>query len=265
MSAGQWAFWLALAGFIAAAGKFLDDYHITSVTKSRARDVLVQWFMWIDGQKVPDLGGLVLRAMRSFLKIRRILLLAIGLAAAYWAILSAFYLGREVFGPANEQSYTVYILFWVPLDESAPYWLAYLATIIIPSISGLAAMAYFFHRASITGRDIWRFAFLSVGILVAPMFAILSVFGTLLIYGMDAVTLSIIFMAAMASFALPAFLAICTMALILVRNMVRLAQLVLLQVFDVASSPQKSPFAYASSVFALLILAVKVIQVALTS
>jgi hypothetical protein len=143
MSAGQWAFWLALAGFIAAAGKFLDDYHITSVTKSRARDVLVQWFMWIDGQKVPDLGGLVLRAMRSFLKIRRILLLAIGLAAAYWAILSAFYLGREVFGPANEQSYTAYILFWVPMDESAPYWLAYLATIIIPSISGLAAMAYF--------------------------------------------------------------------------------------------------------------------------
>jgi hypothetical protein len=97
------------------------------------------------------------------------------------------------------------------------------------------------------------------------MFAILSVFGTLIIYATDAYTLPIIFMAAMASFALPAFLAICTMALILVRKMVRLTQLVLLQVFDVASSPQKSPFAYASSVFALLILAVKVIQVALTS
>jgi hypothetical protein len=77
MTFAQWAFWLALGAFIAASGKFLDDYHIKTATKTKIREVLVKWFIWLDAHKVPDLGGVVLKGFRAVLKIRRFLLVAV--------------------------------------------------------------------------------------------------------------------------------------------------------------------------------------------
>jgi hypothetical protein len=144
MTFAQWAFWLALGAFIAASGKFLDDYHIKTATKAKIREVLVKWFIWLDAHKVPDLGGVVLKGFRAVLKIRRFLLVAVSLAAVYWATLSTFYLSRQIFGPKINQSYLDYLLNWVPLDETTPFWIGFLTLILVPQLLGLLAMARLF-------------------------------------------------------------------------------------------------------------------------
>jgi hypothetical protein len=68
MSAGHWAFWVAIAALIAASGKFLDDYHIKASTKSKMRDALIKSFVWLDAHEVPDLGGLILRALQALFR-----------------------------------------------------------------------------------------------------------------------------------------------------------------------------------------------------
>jgi hypothetical protein len=180
MSAAQWAMWLGIAALVAASGKFLDDYHIKASTKSKMRDVLIKWFVWLDAHKVPDLGGLILRALQGLFRVRRFTLIVVSLAVVYWATLSAFYFGREIFGPANDQSYGNYLLTWIPLDRSAPFWVAFLAAIVVPAMLGLFAMAYLFHRASLTDSDVSRLGFLAAGLVLGISLALSVAVGTLL-------------------------------------------------------------------------------------
>jgi hypothetical protein len=207
MSAAQWAFWLAVAALIAATGKFIDDYHIKVVTKTKMRDALIKWFVWLDAHKVPDLGGVVLSALRGLFQFRRFTLLAVSLAFAYWATLSAFYLGREIFGPANDQSYATYLLTWIPLDRSAPFWLAFLAALLVPAVLGLVAMAHFFHHASLTNNDASRVGFLVAGLVFGIIPVLLGASLALVAFGGGGYFVYTIVLAALASVALPALLA----------------------------------------------------------
>ncbi|WP_029874782.1 hypothetical protein [Rhizobium leguminosarum] len=264
MSAGQWAFWLSIAALVAAFGKFLDEYHIKVATKAKMRNALVGWFVWLDAHKVPDLGGIILRAIRNLFQTRRIALVAVSLAVAYWATLSAFYLGREVFGPPNDQSYGNYLLTWIPLDGSALYWVAFLAAVIIPALLGLLAMAHHFHRASLAENDGSRLGFLALGLLFGVSLSLSGAALALLAFRGGGYFIGIIVFAGMASAALPILLLVLTLLLILIRYGIRLVRILLLHVFDVASGPSVSPFTYASSLIGVLILSVKVVQAALT-
>jgi hypothetical protein len=66
----------------------------------------------------------------------------------------------------------------------------------------------------------------------------------------------------MASVVLPMLFAGLTLLLIFVRYGIKLVRSLLLQIFDVASSPTVSPFTYASSILGLIILAAKFGQAA---
>jgi hypothetical protein len=265
MSVAQWAFWLAVAALVAAAGKFLDDYHIKTATKTRMRDALVSWFLWLDARKVPDLGGLVLGALRGIFRIRRLPLLIAGLVFVYWATLSAFYLGREIFSPTNDESYVDYLLTWIPFDYRAPFWLAFLAAIIVPALLGLIAMAYCFHRASMTSNDASRLGLLGSGLILGLLLGLSGAILAFIGFKGGGYFFGIILLAGLASVALPALLAICTLLLILIRYGIRLIRFLLLKAFDVASSPAVSPFTYAASLLGVIILAAKVLQAAVTS
>lgn len=74
MSAAQWALWLAIAALVAASGKFIDDYHIKSTTKSKYRDILIKLFIWIEAHKIPDFGGFLFRAIHNLFRIRRFII-----------------------------------------------------------------------------------------------------------------------------------------------------------------------------------------------
>jgi hypothetical protein len=265
MSVAQWAFWLALAALIAACGKFLDDYHIKTPTKTKMRDVLIRWFVWLDAHRVPDLGGVVLKGLRSLFQVRRFVLVALSLAAAYWSTVSAFYLGREIFGPANNRSYVNYLLTWIQLNRSAPYWIVFLAVIIVPALLGLLAMGYLFHRASLTDNDASRLGLLGGGLVFGILLGSLGGVLAFFVYGDGGgYGLEVLF-AGMASISVPALLALLTLLLIFVRYAIKLVRLVLLQIFDVASSPTVSPFTYATSLLGVIILAAKVGQAAVTN
>jgi hypothetical protein len=145
--------------------------------------------------------------MRGLFRIRRFLLLAASLAFAYWATLSTFYLGEEIFGPANDQSYTSYLLTWIPLDSSAPFWLAFLAAIIIPALLGLFAMAHYFHRASMTDDDASRLGLLAGGLILGILRALSGTGLALVAFGGGGYFLWVILLAGLASITLPALLA----------------------------------------------------------
>ena len=263
MSAGHWAFWVAIAALIAASGKFLDDYHIKASTKSKMRDALIKSFVWLDAHEVPDLGGLILGALQALFRVQRVPLIVATLVVVYWATLSAFYFGREIFGPPNDQSYGNYLLTWIPSDRSAPYWIAFLAVIIVPTLVGLFVMAHQFHRASLTESDPKRLGFLVGGLVLGIAFALSGAILALFGLGGGGYFLEIILLAGAASVALPALLTVSTLLLILVRYGIRLVRFFLLQIFDVASSPAVSPFTYASSLLGVIILLAKVGQTAL--
>ena len=263
MSGAEWAFWLAFAALIAASGKFLDDYHIKAQTKAKIRGILIRWFVWLDAHKVPDLGGLVLTTLRSLFQTPRPLLVAVSLAVAYWATLSAFYLGRGILGPPNDQSYSSYLLTWIPLDSSAPYWMLFLCAMLVPGVLGLFAMAYAFHRASLANGDGRRLALLAAGLLVGTSLALSGAVLALLVFGGGGYAIVNVILAGAGSVALPALLAGLTLLLILMRYGIKFARFLLLQVFHVASSPTVSPFTYASSLLGVIILAAKVVQAAL--
>jgi hypothetical protein len=242
LSAAQWAFWLAIAALVAAAGKFLDDYYVKVTTKTQMRDALVGWFLWLDAHKVPDLGGAVLRVLRGVFQIRRFLLVAMSLAFAYWVTLSAFYVGREIFGPANDQSYTSYLLTWIPLDRSAVYWLGSLVAIIGPALLGQFTMGHCLHRATMTDSDARRLGLLAIGLIVGILLPLIGTILAVAPFSGGGYNWWIIAIAAVASIILPALLALCTLLLILIRYSIDVIRFLLLQVFDVASSPTVSPF-----------------------
>jgi hypothetical protein len=235
VSAGQWAFWLAVAALIAGAGKFIDDYHVKSTTKSRIRDVLVRWFIWLDDRKIPDLGGFVLKLISRLLSAKRLLLLAFGFVATYWATLTCFYLVRQNLGPPTNDSYVMYILKWLPLDRSSLYWLTYLTLIALPSLIGLVTTAHFLHRASIARGNRQMVWLLVSGFFAGIALALSGGFAALLIFGPGGYGIFVI-VVGLGSLIVPSALTACVLALMIIRSGITLVRHLLLVLFDVASS-----------------------------
>src|SRR4051794_29186547 len=101
--------WLASSALIAAAGVFLDKYHISKSTKSRLQDYLVHLFFGIEEKKVPDISETV---TYPFL----ILTSRLGLVGSifffipfsYFAMVSTAYFGRQALGKEVEEGYVHY-------------------------------------------------------------------------------------------------------------------------------------------------------------
>lgn len=264
MAALHWSLWIALAALLAGAGKFLDDYHISKQSKSVARDALTRWFIWLDEQVVPDLGAPILAAVSRILSARRLWLILAGLSIAYLSTTTAFYVGREFFGPANTQGYVEYVLSWLFIDDRVTFWLVYFLALAIPAIGGLAFIAYCFHRAAQTRGAAKRLAFLLIGVIGSAIICSSASLIIILIGGVSAYGPPVLAMASVSSILAPSLFAILTAVLMLSRVFVRGVQLILLRLFDVASNPEKSPYTYASSLVSLFILLLKLAQELIT-
>jgi hypothetical protein len=265
MTAEKWALLLALAAFIIAIGKFLDDYHISKATKDSARSVLVRIFVWLDDRTVPDLSKPILISMHRLFVARLGRLIAVSIIFSYWATVSALYICRSFFGPSNTRSYIGYLLGgWIPEDgiwfTTAPL----VASMAVPAMLGLTFIAYFFHRASLARSKPRCIALLISGVVGSIC---ISLVGSKLAYLYDKLNgsvnydgTSVLAIASLASVVVPVVFASLTAMLIVCRWCLRLVKLVLLNVFNVASSPEKSPFIYASSLLSVGMLGVKIIQ-----
>ena len=260
MNAGQWAFWIAIAAFIAGAGKFLDENHIGEKRKASTRTALIRMFLWLDQRKVPDLGEPLLRLGRRLHGSPSLLLLPFGLAFSYWAIVTAFYIGREFFGPANVEGYWSYLAGWIPSDRTAIMWVGFLVLFSVPALVGLALIANYFHRASLAESQWQVLGLLTKGIVGSIAVSLLGAALALAFGRAAGYALPILVTASLASVIVPALFLLLTIALVICRLALRLSQRILLQIFNVASSPEKSPFTYATSLLGVLVLGGKVLQ-----
>lgn len=260
MSASQWAFWIAVSAFIAGAGKFLDENHIGAAQKAATRTTLVRMFLWLDQRRVPDLGEPLLRLGRRLARPPTLLLLLVVPAFTYWSIVTAFYVGREFFGPANVESYWSYLASWIPSGPTAAFWVAFLALFAVPALLGLVLIARYFHRASLAQNQWHSVVLLVKGVAGSVAVSLAGATLALAFGGGAGYALPILIAASLASALLPLLFVLATLALILCRLALRLSQQVLLQIFNVASSPEKSPFTYASSLLGVLVLGGKVLQ-----
>lgn len=260
MNAGQWAFWIAIAAFIAGAGKFLDENHIGAKQKAATRTALIRVFLWLDQRTVPDLGEPLLRLGRRIHGSPILLLIPLGLAFSYWAIVTAFYVGREFFGPANVEGYWSYLAGWIPSDRTAILWVGFLVLFAAPALIGLALIAKYFHRASLAQSQWHVLALLAKGIVGSVLVSLIGAALALAFGRAAGYALPVLVTASLASILIPALFVLLTIALVLCRLALRLSQRVLLQIFNVASSPEKSPFTYASSLLSVLVLGGKVLQ-----
>jgi hypothetical protein len=260
LALAQWALWLAIAALIAVAGKFIDDYHIKNSTRSKVRDILIRAFLWLDERTIPDLGGLVLSYFRKLLSVRSAAIAFLALALTGWATLTAFYIGRELYGPPNTEGYFSYIANWIPRSVAALYWAGFLATLVVPSFLGLIVTARWFRKASNASGDIRRLTFLATGLILGSALAFLGTGLLLVTFGPGGYFFFLIAAASLAAAAIPAMLFIGILVLILIRWMLHVGQRVTLSVFDVASAPTGSPFTYFCALLGIVLLAGKVIQ-----
>lgn len=258
MTTAEWGFWIAAATLVAGTGKFLDDHHIKAATKSLARDFLVRWFVWLDSTSVPDLGLSVLRPLAALLRWRVVVTLFFLLGGSL-AITTALYLWRVIYGP-DPGNYLGYVTYWLAGGELL-FWGVFLAAILLPAVAGSWVMAIFVARAARAKTSWERAALLVSAVVLGPAISIVGVLPLALTsispYGAGLLG------AALVSPALPLLLVCLVLLLMALRTVVRVTQWTLLKVFDSASSPSASPFAYASSLLALLILCAKVAQSAL--
>jgi len=272
MSPVSWGFWLALAAFVAAAGKFLDEYHIDKEARSKVRSVLVSLFLWLDARAVPDLGLPIWRLVKRIYSANRLLSILSALVITYWSTLTALYIARTILGSANPKPYLTYLIDWIPADSSPIQWLSLLFALSIPALAGVVFIAGTFHRASVVDNDLLKLVLLGVGMvgsvglavsgpILASFIAVATRHGT----GYDSQSgPDILEYAAFASVLVPIAFATQTIVLICIRTLLRVVRFVALHVFNVASGPTISPFTYASSLISVLIVGIKVLQAAVT-
>jgi hypothetical protein len=117
--------------------------------------------------------------------------------SAYWATVTAFYLGRQIFGPAYKQGYVLYLLSWLPINDL--YWLAFLVSIILPALLSVFLMAYFLHRASNARYGLSRFISLAIGVVVGIVLGLSGAGLALVFFGGGGYAFPVIVMAGGAS------------------------------------------------------------------
>lgn len=256
---GEWAIWFAVAALVVGGGKFLDDYHIRTSTKSKAREYLVRAFLWLDAKTVPDLGGAILLLTRRLLSLRAVIVMLAALLFATWATMTAFYVGRAIYGPPHTEGYLLYIANWLTRSESL-FWGGFLTALVVPSTLGLIVTASWFRSASDATTGPKRITFLAVGLLLGAGLALSGTALLLATLGTGGYRVLLIPTASVAATALPAVLFIVTISLMFVRCLLYAGQRLALNVFDVASAPATSPFTYLFALMGIVTLAAKAVQ-----
>jgi hypothetical protein len=259
----EWGFWLGAATLLSSAGKFLDEYHIRHETKSKARDILVRAFFYLETFSVPDTGRSVARRMRqlgSRFGWRGVVALPI---LGFFAIVTSLVLLHIDFSDFDD----------IDLHELPDLLLGILGAFVayIPYTAynfSLAALAPL--PAALCGWFILRFItdtardFVALFVaLLSPIVLVLSLFpvlGLLQLTGQGGIYGGAFSVIASVFLILPfVFLSTALIFLIASRAILQALRFVAMRVFDAASDPKRSPFAYGSTFLSILVLFAKLL------
>lgn len=252
---------MAIAAFVAALGKFGDDYYFKHDTRNWLRDHLTRWFFFVDDVRIPDFVDLLLRWFRG-----RILRVVIVLLCSLYALLIGSITGLLDL-----------LLVSGPLLVVAPMLLAFFAPIFLDdflisntavTLIGASASMWCMGRAArhraVARRILWVTAAALIPWVVAAVNAFLAYR-----IGLDGhpYTSEIKLMLALA-FVMPgaiaasqpiAILLVLTCGFASLRTGLRVVQWALLHIFDVASHPRNSPLTYFCALLSIFILGTRIV------
>ena len=121
-----WAVLIAVFLFICGFGKFLDDYHLRSSAKSKARDFLIRRFIALEEAHAPDPAATMARAISRLLRRRKVIMGFAFVSVAYVLIILIFYVARQRYGVGFPGSFGQYLVSWMPNNTENILWTAVL-------------------------------------------------------------------------------------------------------------------------------------------
>ena len=267
----EWGLWIAGLGLLVAAAKFLDEYHIKVHTKSATRDALVRAFIFLDQPRVLNVPAEIYHRVSVGIS-RRLgpfgwLIFWIG---CYFAVVTAFYLGRRVLEPDWDYPFPTYALTWV---DSA-FWAAFMLFAVGTSTATYLLAGVLTRRWNGSGTLLGQatFMLLTLGLfLVAAVITGIGFFVFGIINHNSALPIATgsgiglgnpIFLLTLTVLCLwhLVFISAAMVFLTLFRATYIVSHKAISSVLDAASNPKVSPYQYLATMLALLGLGFKVID-----
>ena len=269
----SWGIWIATAVLIGGVAVFLDKYHVSEDARDSTRSLLIRFFVFVDKARIPNFAHELVRFVRRLWGSWWHLGLVTFILFAYWAIVSTFYIGRDILGAKPTDSYWMYLVTWIPFDRTAPHWIAVLLWGAAIGLIALLVCSKILSKITPTSESIAQLGYALLSSLVGWLFVFIGAGGSLLFFSEGPTSVSVPFYSG-ALLELPLFSLFLSFVavtpsfiivnlvfwLILVRLFLRLLKFVSLRVFDAASAPENSPFAYASALIGVCVLLIKLVK-----
>lgn len=258
MLLSSWAIWISLAILIAALGSFIDRYHIKSDLKSNIRELLIRWFIYLDEHSIPDIAGWVIYLFKKFFWPKRLYLLPLHMLLALYTTITLFYFYRLAHNPPGT-SYVVYILAWFSDGEQSLYWILFMLALVVPLILYNYFFSLLYKSLQREPKTEFKIIIILFALLSFPIFLGFAVCLSILVpitpsYGFFT------FIGAISFLICQALILLAYLFLFIIKKLVNIAKKSMMYLFDIASSPENSPFTYFSALLSVFILLAKFIE-----
>jgi hypothetical protein len=275
----SWAIATSLAALLIGVGKFLDDHHVSKNNrlKGRLQHILVIMFLSLNQIRIPDVPIVVSRFVFAH-KYRASFRLLISVSLSYFCAVLLFYnvtfVAAEV--PLGDQLF--YVAPDAPPDRAALFF-SMMATIIFMAACfplGRITLRFLDRRTPLTQRLLTPACIIFMSVLIGPI-AMVLMRGMVFLRGRDIpemsyISISISEMQFTGEYILKVALVLALygsilepttliLLLVVILAMVLAAlfitKLLMMAVFDRASDPAKSPFAYFFGLTGVIVLLMK--------
>jgi hypothetical protein len=257
----DWGFWLGAAALIVSVGRFLDEYHIRSDTKSKARDLLIRAFFYLETINLPDIGRRIARRIRAFgsrfgwIGVIGLWLLGVLMLATFFTIT-----GARSYSLRGQHSPLEWMGHYVDLFGSSIFnsVFNYGVVSLTPLFAGIAGWLLL-RLITDTKRD----SLALITALLSPLAIIISILPIGLFVGLTGWggTYGLAVWFFFSGFLIVPFLFLAAILIILIagRSLLQALRFVAMRMFDAASEPTRSPFVYGCAFLSVLVLFVKLL------
>jgi hypothetical protein len=264
----DWLLIIAAAALVQGLGKFLDDHHFRPKTKEKMRDYLIMLFEYFDNTKVPNIAHKMISMLTS--PQRKFYSLIVTIKAISTSVLGII-IGAVTFFPIG---FVISVILqnqnWEILqdlqDTDDVLELLEFAYFSLPFFLIIALLLIPIHIIDFyVGRAAYIIAISSKIKVIRSMSLLIAAVGftflpsiLLFIVIIENEVQQISFIVALDIIALIIIL-LCILFSV-VKAILYTIRIILLYVFDKATSPSTSPFSYLSALIGVIILAIKFVQ-----
>ncbi|GAB3936995.1 hypothetical protein [Larkinella terrae] len=268
----NWGLYIAICALITGTGKFLDDFHINTEQKSKAREWVKKMLAYVERPKVPNFPKIALERTLLLLKSTkaRLIILLFILLILPFILIYTLYLSRKYYGiPFNDGFYN-YLISWFDLSDnlSAIGWAFFLIWAISFCLLNGLLVINVLDRWNNAKSNIYQLIVISISVFTLLLVLIIHIllFSFVLTilgnpvngYGIDNLSFSINYTLICIS---PwAIILIYLLFMFLLKSILTTQKIILSSVLKGAALPEKSPFIYFSTLISVMALLIKVVD-----